>query len=103
MPFGVASLVIEFGGDEEQAIAGLLHDVIEDGGPERRRVGYGFPSGRIYLEQSESLKSRIRFHCAQRAVAIRNKCGDANRDADSVKSRKHFTRTAARIVLHKLK
>ena len=33
-PLGVASLVIEFGGDEEQAIAGLLHDVIEDGGPE---------------------------------------------------------------------
>jgi (p)ppGpp synthase/HD superfamily hydrolase len=31
-PLGVASLVIEFGGDEEQAIAGLLHDVIEDGG-----------------------------------------------------------------------
>lgn len=33
-PLGVASLVIEFGGDEEQAIAGLLHDVIEDAGPE---------------------------------------------------------------------
>lgn len=29
---GVASLVIEFGGDEDQAIAGLLHDTIEDGG-----------------------------------------------------------------------
>ena len=33
-PLGVASLVLEFGGDEEQAIAGLLHDVIEDGGPQ---------------------------------------------------------------------
>lgn len=29
---GVASLVIEFGGDEEQAIAGLLHDLLEDCG-----------------------------------------------------------------------
>lgn len=29
---GVASLVIEFGGDEDQVIAGLLHDVIEDCG-----------------------------------------------------------------------
>jgi (p)ppGpp synthase/HD superfamily hydrolase len=29
---GVASLVIEHGGDEHQAIAGLLHDVLEDCG-----------------------------------------------------------------------
>ena len=29
---GVASLVLEFGGDEEQAIAALLHDVVEDCG-----------------------------------------------------------------------
>ncbi|HEY2021344.1 HD domain-containing protein [Paraburkholderia sp.] len=31
---GVASLVLENGGDEEQAIAGLLHDAIEDVGAE---------------------------------------------------------------------
>mgnify|MGYP000879238093 CR=1 FL=1 len=41
---GVASLVIEHGGDEDQAIAGLLHDVVEDCGPQhepivRRRFG----------------------------------------------------------------
>lgn len=29
---GVASLVIEFGGNEDQAIAGLLHDLLEDCG-----------------------------------------------------------------------
>lgn len=29
---GVSSLVLEFGGDEDQAIAGLLHDVLEDCG-----------------------------------------------------------------------
>ncbi len=29
---GVASLVLEFGGDEDLAIAALLHDVVEDCG-----------------------------------------------------------------------
>jgi (p)ppGpp synthase/HD superfamily hydrolase len=42
---GVASLVLEFGGDEDLAIAALLHDVVEDCGGEpmlnevRRRFG----------------------------------------------------------------
>jgi (p)ppGpp synthase/HD superfamily hydrolase len=31
----VSALVLEHGGDEEQAIAGLLHDAIEDVGPEQ--------------------------------------------------------------------
>jgi len=31
-PLAVASIAIEFGADENQAIAALLHDVIEDGG-----------------------------------------------------------------------
>ncbi len=31
---GVASLVLEFGGSEDQAIAGLLHDTLEDCGAE---------------------------------------------------------------------
>lgn len=35
---GVASLVLEFGGDEEQAISGLLHDAIEDQGAEQEPV-----------------------------------------------------------------
>ena len=35
-PFGVAALIIEAGGDEDQAIAGLLHDVAEDCGGESR-------------------------------------------------------------------
>ena len=35
-PFGVAALIIEAGGDEDQAIAGLLHDVAEDCGGEER-------------------------------------------------------------------
>jgi GTP pyrophosphokinase len=35
---GVASLVLEFGGDEDQAIAGLLHDAIEDQGAEQEPI-----------------------------------------------------------------
>ena len=31
-PMAVASLVLEYGGSEDQAIAALLHDTIEDGG-----------------------------------------------------------------------
>ena len=37
-PFGVASLVIEASGDEDQAIGALLHDVAEDCGGEPRLV-----------------------------------------------------------------
>ena len=35
---GVSSLVLEYGGDEDQAIAGLLHDVIEDFGIKHRPI-----------------------------------------------------------------
>lgn len=37
-PFGVASLILEAGFDEDLAIAGLLHDVAEDCGGEPRLV-----------------------------------------------------------------
>lgn len=49
---GVSSLVIEFGGSEDQAIAGLLHDVIEDCGAEhgpRIRAEFGDNVARIVL------------------------------------------------------
>ncbi len=37
---GVCALVLEDGGDEDEAIAALLHDVVEDGGgPPARVVG----------------------------------------------------------------
>jgi (p)ppGpp synthase/HD superfamily hydrolase len=35
---GVASIVLTYGGDEDQAIAGLLHDTIEDCGSEHEPV-----------------------------------------------------------------
>ena len=37
-PLAVASLAIEFGATEDQAIAALLHDAIEDGGAEFEQV-----------------------------------------------------------------
>ena len=37
-PLAVASLAIEFGATEDQAIAALLHDAIEDGGAEYEKV-----------------------------------------------------------------
>lgn len=37
-PMGVASIALEFGADEDQAIAALLHDVLEDGGPQYRTL-----------------------------------------------------------------
>lgn len=42
-PMAVASLVLEYGGSEDQAIAALLHDVIEDGGEAyAARIGDAF-------------------------------------------------------------
>ncbi len=33
-PMGVASIALDYGATEDQAIAALLHDVLEDGGPQ---------------------------------------------------------------------
>ena len=48
--FGVMSLVLEYGGDEDQAIAGLLHDTLEDCGAEHAPViGARFGGGVLDL------------------------------------------------------
>ncbi|WP_121456557.1 HD domain-containing protein [Azonexus fungiphilus] len=65
-PLGVASLVLEFGGDEEQAIAGLLHDVIEDGGPQ-------------FIEP-------IREQFGERVLSMVEACTDGIPDAKGVKA-----------------
>lgn len=47
---GVASLVLEYGGNEDQAIAALLHDVLEDCGSEHAaliRMQFGVAVGAI--------------------------------------------------------
>ena len=58
-PLGVASLVLEAGGDEDQAIAALLHDVPEDCGGEPRlkeiAEKFGPGVGRIVRGCSDSL------------------------------------------------
>ncbi len=55
---GVAALVIDAGGSEDEAIAALLHDAVEDqgGGPtlERIRSGFGAEVARIVEECSDS-------------------------------------------------
>src|ERR1700742_1058831 len=63
---GVASLVIEHGGDEDQAIAGLLHDVLEDCGPEHASV--------------------IRRDFGERVLSIVESCTDGVPDAQGNKA-----------------
>ena len=54
----VAALVLEAGGDEDQAIAGLLHDVVEDCG-------------------GEPMLTEVRTHFGDRVAAIVDGCTDA--------------------------
>ena len=55
----VSALVLEYGGDEDQAIVALLHDVAEDAGGEKRldeiSVKFGAGVGRIVRACSDSL------------------------------------------------
>ncbi len=54
---GVSALVLDHGGDEDQAIAGLLHDVIEDCGAQheaRVRERFGERVARIVLACTDS-------------------------------------------------
>ncbi len=65
--FGVASLALEHGADEDQAIAALLHDAIEDqsrDGATRREIGERFGAA---------------------VLAIVEGCTDAEGDADGAK------------------
>jgi len=56
---GVAALALEYGADEEEAIAALLHDAAEDGGGEATlaeiRARFGDTVGDIVLGCSDSL------------------------------------------------
>ena len=57
---GVSSLVLEYGGDEDQAIAGLLHDVIEDCGIEHKpdiREKFGEAVLKIVLDCTDSTEA----------------------------------------------
>jgi (p)ppGpp synthase/HD superfamily hydrolase len=61
-PMQVAGLVLESGGDEEQAIAGLLHDVIEDA-----------PEG-----EADKVRSEIGKRFGGRVLEIVESCTDAD-------------------------
>ncbi len=61
---GVSALVLDHGGDEDQAIAGLLHDVIEDCG-----------------EKHEAI---VHERFGERVVAIVLACTDSTEEAKSV-------------------
>ena len=61
---GVASLVLDLGGDEDLAIAGLLHDAVEDGGP--------------------SAEADIRAAFGDRVVQVVLDCSDATAEAKAV-------------------
>lgn len=54
----VAALVIEAGGDEDQAIAALLHDAVEDQGglprAEEIRARYGYGVAAIVLDRTDT-------------------------------------------------
>lgn len=65
-PMGVASIALEFGADEDQAIAALLHDVLEYGGPQYGPV----------------IKERF----GQRVLAIVEGCTDGVPDASGQKA-----------------
>ncbi len=62
-PLAVASLVLEHGGDEEEAIAALLHDVIEDQAEHFGGV--------------EALRSEIRARFGEHVLDLVNACTDA--------------------------
>ncbi|OOG52378.1 guanosine polyphosphate pyrophosphohydrolase [Rhodanobacter sp. B05] len=62
---GVASLVIEFGGNEDQAIAGLLHDAIEDCGVEHEtaiREQFGDVVVRIVMDCTDGTAEGKAIH-----------------------------------------
>ena len=64
-PMGVASIALEHGADEEQAMAALLHDAVEDGGPEYAK--------------------RIREQFGDRVAEIVQGCTDGVPDASGTK------------------
>ena len=68
-PLAVASIALEFGADEDQAIAALLHDTIEDG-------------GRGYI-------ALIRDQFGERVLALVEGCTDGIPDATGQKADWH--------------
>jgi (p)ppGpp synthase/HD superfamily hydrolase len=74
-PLGVAALVLEAGGDESEAIAAILHDVIEDAAvkPKRIRRRFGRRVTRLVVECTETIDGHLpTSKHARRAVLPRD-------------------------------
>ena len=83
----VSSLVIEFGGDEDQAIAGLLHDVVEDAGEVHRelvRAAFGDGVGEAFGEHGD-LRGLLRPHHRARRPCAHQREGDYRRAGSPVR------------------
>jgi GTP pyrophosphokinase len=85
-PLGVASLVLEAGGNESEAIAALLHDVIEDAGvkPKRIRRRFGRRVTRIVVACTETIDGHLPTSKHARRAAV-------PRDASTWRARKQHT------------
>ena len=72
---GQSALVLEHGGDETQAVAALLHDVVEDGGGEAalaeigRRFGADVASDRRGLQRHDRGRQGGLGNCARSATS----------------------------------
>lgn len=70
---GVASIVLQYGGDEDEGIAALLHDAIEDGGD--------YPGG------VKRVRSTIGEKFGKKVLLIVEDCTDADADAKAAEAR----------------
>ncbi len=80
-PMGVASLVGDYGGNEDQAIAALLHDVMEDCGVTKEEIAarYGERVANIVdacTDTTESPKPPWRERKEKHLALVRNKPAD---------------------------
>jgi (p)ppGpp synthase/HD superfamily hydrolase len=97
---GVSSLVLEAGGTEDQAIAGLLHDAVEDCGGEPRlqdvRARFGNPVAEMVLACSDSTdeqwKQNTDYWERKRAYLDHLETGDSDALLVSIADKVHNAR-----------
>jgi len=84
-PLAVASIAIEFGADEDQAIAALLHDAVEDGGGQEKldqlRAQFGDEVARIVdaLSDAKPALGKTKPPWWERKVRYLDALGDESR------------------------
>jgi (p)ppGpp synthase/HD superfamily hydrolase len=103
----VAATVLEYGGDEDLAIAALLHDSVEDQGGKARlddiRNRFGEGVARIVEACSDSLadtgKGEQKAHWRERKELISRICGGPTRILYGYRSQTRFTMRAPSFVI----